>query len=39
MGPQIPSSSTVAQLESNAAAGTATLTADQVSDVEAALTG
>jgi len=39
MGPQIPSSSTVAQLESNAAAGRVQLGADQVAEVEAALTG
>ena len=39
MGPQIPSSSTVAQLESNAAAGTVTLTADQLAEVESALAG
>lgn len=37
MGPQIPSSSTVAQLESNAAAGRIVLTEEQVREVEAAL--
>lgn len=39
MGTQIPSSSTVAQLESNAAAGKITLTDDQCSAVAAALAG
>ncbi len=39
MGPQIPSSSTIAQLESNAAAGRVRLSADQIAEVEAALTG
>jgi 1-deoxyxylulose-5-phosphate synthase len=39
MGPQIPSSSTVAQLESNAAAGQVRLSSDQVAEIEAALTG
>ncbi len=37
MGPQIPSSSTVAQLESNAAAGRVTLTSEQLAEIEAAL--
>lgn len=39
MGPQIPSSSTVAQLESNAHAGRVTLTEEQVSAFESALRG
>lgn len=37
MGPQIPSSSTVTQLESNAAAGKVTLTDEQIAEVRAAL--
>ncbi|GAA4990344.1 aldo/keto reductase [Actinopolymorpha pittospori] len=39
MGPQIPSSSTVAQLESNAAAGRIRLDEQQIAEVEAALAG
>jgi 1-deoxyxylulose-5-phosphate synthase len=39
MGPQIPSSSSVPQLESNAHAGKVSLTADQISAFEAALRG
>ncbi|MGH3657005.1 MAG: aldo/keto reductase [Micromonosporaceae bacterium] len=39
MGPQIPSSSTLAQLESNSGAGAITLTTDQLAEIESALAG